>query len=516
MHEHGPINEGVQQGGEGAELQRSLTQMAACLDELTHQLHVAAPGDANVGAQEETRPLMKALHGQLSGDGADAWARALGETASDEETDYSSADFGQRLRAQTEEPCENVADFKRVMQRAITAAQAGWQARLDADLATATDVWSERVKNSIDSSVERAADLVTQSSQQTARELEQAIAERKAIESKSFKDAGSKAEGQMASVRYAFDGEMKREQEILARVSATATTIDDQAARLASMTEISQEELRRRGSSMLEWHSEQLVQHAKQSIAECDARLQSALETAGRGIVTKLGAEFEQQLNARLDRTRGILDRLESEGRAVESLLRTHQERIEKFSDQAVESVLGRLEKAGTNWEARIGEAGRAAASKWTPQASPVAVPGANAGSAGSCRPLRETEHLREQPADVWLREGNGKAGTNNVSATLKLEKERRTVKRLKIARPLLSRPEDPAYKEVVETTRNASRYGVYFTTPVSHYYVGMHLRVTLGYTPNDPCNASSFGKIVRIDPLEDGGWGIAVRILLR
>ena len=46
-------------------------------------------------------------------------------------------------------------------------------------------------------------------------------------------------------------------------------------------------------------------------------------QTAGRGIVTKLGAEFEQQLNARLDRTRGILDRLENESRAVESLLRT-------------------------------------------------------------------------------------------------------------------------------------------------------------------------------------------------
>ena len=89
MHEHGPINDGEQQGGEGADLRRSLTQMASCLDELTQQLHVASPGNA-MRFPEEMRPLMKALHGQLSGDGADAWARALGETASDEEANYSS------------------------------------------------------------------------------------------------------------------------------------------------------------------------------------------------------------------------------------------------------------------------------------------------------------------------------------------------------------------------------------------------------------------------------------------
>ena len=115
---------------------------------------------------------------------------------------------------------------------------------------------------------------------------------------------------------------------------------------------------------MLEWHSEQLVQHARQSVSEWNERLQKALETAGQRIVSKLGVEFEQQLNSRLDRTRGILDRLETEGRAVENLLRAHQIRMERFSEQAVEHVLGRLEKVGTDWESKIEEKGRAATNK--------------------------------------------------------------------------------------------------------------------------------------------------------
>ena len=57
---------------------------------------------------------------------------------------------------------------------------------------------------------------------------------------------------------------------------------------------------------------------------------------------------------------------------------------------------------------------------------------------------------------------------------------------------------------------------GLYFTTQATHYYVGMHLNVTLGYSPNDPCNRQSFGEVVRTDRLEDGRFGIAVKIHMR
>ena len=95
-------------------------------------------------------------------------------------------------------------------------------------------------------------------------------------------------------------------------------------------------------------------------------------------------------------------------------------------------------------------------------------------------------------------------------------EKERRANRRAKISRPTLVRPSDPRYKEEVDITLNASRDGLYFTTRAKHYYVGMRVRVTLGYVPTDPCNSQSFGEVVRIDPLKDGGFGIAVQIHLR
>jgi hypothetical protein len=94
-------------------------------------------------------------------------------------------------------------------------------------------------------------------------------------------------------------------------------------------------------------------------------------------------------------------------------------------------------------------------------------------------------------------------------------EKDRRADRRVKISRLTLVRPSDPKYKEEVHTTLNASRDGLYFTTRAKHYYVKMRLSVTLGYAPNDPCNSASFGEVVRIEQLEDGRFGIAVRILV-
>jgi hypothetical protein len=95
-------------------------------------------------------------------------------------------------------------------------------------------------------------------------------------------------------------------------------------------------------------------------------------------------------------------------------------------------------------------------------------------------------------------------------------EQEHRTSRRVKVSRPLLVRPSDPKYKEEVQITLNISRDGLYFRTWLKHYHVGMRVSVILGYIPNDRCNSTSLGKVVRVDRLEDGSFGIAVHIEMR
>ena len=109
---------------------------------------------------------------------------------------------------------------------------------------------------------------------------------------------------------------------------------------------------------------------------------------------------------------------------------------------------------------------------------------------------------------------------TTREKAILKTatEKERRRARRTKISMPILARPADAKYKDIeeVQSSVNASRDGLYFTTQGGHYHVGMRIEISLGYAPNDPCNHTSLGEVVRIERLEDGRFGIAVKIHLR
>jgi hypothetical protein len=95
-------------------------------------------------------------------------------------------------------------------------------------------------------------------------------------------------------------------------------------------------------------------------------------------------------------------------------------------------------------------------------------------------------------------------------------QEERRRSRRVNISEPVRVRPSDPKYQDEVRNTLNVSRNGLYFSTWAEHYYIGMSLGVTFPYASVDLGNGESVGRIVRIERLNDGRFGIAVQILLR
>jgi len=94
---------------------------------------------------------------------------------------------------------------------------------------------------------------------------------------------------------------------------------------------------------------------------------------------------------------------------------------------------------------------------------------------------------------------------------------ERRRQLRLKFSRPVRVGSEAKyGHVEEVRTTLNVSRDGLYFTTSLGHYRVGMLTAVTFPYSPADPVKMEEIGEVVRVEQLSDGRTGIAVRFLLR
>jgi hypothetical protein len=94
--------------------------------------------------------------------------------------------------------------------------------------------------------------------------------------------------------------------------------------------------------------------------------------------------------------------------------------------------------------------------------------------------------------------------------------KERRKTQREDLSVPVRVCPCDSQYPEEVCTTLNVSRNGLYFATDTGHYFPGMNVIVTLNFRWDDPMQREYIGDVARLERLEDGKWGVAIRILMR
>jgi hypothetical protein len=94
--------------------------------------------------------------------------------------------------------------------------------------------------------------------------------------------------------------------------------------------------------------------------------------------------------------------------------------------------------------------------------------------------------------------------------------KNRRRAPRSKLSQPVRVRPFDPNCPGEVCTTLNVSRSGLYFETSAGHYFSGMEVYVTRNFQPGDPMNREEIADVVRVEKVENGKWGVAIRILMR
>jgi hypothetical protein len=92
---------------------------------------------------------------------------------------------------------------------------------------------------------------------------------------------------------------------------------------------------------------------------------------------------------------------------------------------------------------------------------------------------------------------------------------ERRQAQREDLSEPVLICPCDPECPEEVCPTLNVSRNGLYFTTTMGHYFPGMNVIVTPIFRQDDSMQREFMGDVVRLERLEDGKWGVAIRILM-
>ena len=90
---------------------------------------------------------------------------------------------------------------------------------------------------------------------------------------------------------------------------------------------------------------------------------------------------------------------------------------------------------------------------------------------------------------------------------------ERRKAPRAKLPRIVRVRPLDAHLPAEVCVTSNFSKTGLYFETSFGHYFAGMDVSVARNFHADDPVHREEPATITRVERLEDGRWGVAIRI---
>jgi hypothetical protein len=92
-----------------------------------------------------------------------------------------------------------------------------------------------------------------------------------------------------------------------------------------------------------------------------------------------------------------------------------------------------------------------------------------------------------------------------------------RTRKRLKVALPVHVRPFDARYMEIEDVGQvvDFTRDGLYFTTSMPHYFVGMRLIATFPFGEKVSAHRKFLATVVRLEHRENDNRGVAVRFLL-
>lgn len=104
----------------------------------------------------------------------------------------------------------------------------------------------------------------------------------------------------------------------------------------------------------------------------------------------------------------------------------------------------------------------------------------------------------------------------DGVSSPRKSISDKRCRPRQQVPLGVRIHPFDPRFRDIedVALVANFSRDGLYFTTAMLHYFVGMRLEIGFPHGHRVPTKRKYLGLIVRIEDQGDGKSGVAVRFI--
>lgn len=299
----------------------------------------------------------------------------LGEQASREQFDKATAreeETGRRLHEQLSSATEEAANNWRLRLEAdLALASSRWEQTIESSMAGAANraaeyieqrrqasadqqdrTWTTRadeIRNAIETSIgaaaDRAAEHIDQRRQASTDQVEREWAARADQIRNSIESVVRDAESALSTVRAEFDRETARAHSSLSEMQQAISRGHDFSVRFEGLGNSTIEELQSRLRTLVATETERFAQQAEDVIAGANRKMQPLLETAGRESIDRLASEFETRMAAQLDRAAEVLEKLAAAEKMPETLLRVHQEHLERISEQSATRAVARLQE---------------------------------------------------------------------------------------------------------------------------------------------------------------------------
>ena len=234
-------------------------------------------------------------------------------------------------------------EFAKTAGGAIESELDAWRSRLRSEMNLAQAEWSELLQSSLDGSLQRLVEQLSQRSQEVQRSEESRMSERFADLIHPVNDAAAKAGQSLSEIRFGLETQVAAARSSLEEMERSATRIRENSAQFEAAGHDSLNELHRRLENVLDAQTAEMSRRVESMASGMSQRISPAIEAMGNQQVERAVAQMEAQLAPHLELVPALLRELDARELQTEEGLRLHRERLRQMSENNQRDVASRM-----------------------------------------------------------------------------------------------------------------------------------------------------------------------------
>ena len=303
---------------------------------------LAASGSGNDFTPAPDSPFLRELRAELNRHAEQAVESAA--ATAQERIRQNADELEHQRRAASDESFQKwKEEFAKTAGGAMDNELDAWRSRLRSEMNLAQAEWSELLQSSLDGSLQRLVEQLSQRSQEVQRGEEARMGERFADLIHPVNEAAAKAGQTLAEIRFGLETQVAAARSSLEDMERSAARIRENSAQFEAAGHDSLNELHRRLENVLDAQTAEMTRRVEALASGMSQRISPAIEAMGNQQVERAVAQMEAKFAPHLERVPALLRELDTRELQTEEGLRLHRERLRQMAENSQRDVASRM-----------------------------------------------------------------------------------------------------------------------------------------------------------------------------